>query len=763
MLRWILTCGFIVVLAAGGFYLLVGAPRPVDPAASAPAEAPRASAPKKPAAKGEVHAAEAPALAAAPQDRGDPLPPVTIGAQPLIVIPEGRVNASDVQQVPAQHDGQILFIGTEITKEEASKLPPDRVIKARVGSLWVQLAPGEKEKSHIPDSEIRRWKVTVSRGNEGDGQYSPGTTEVREFRRLRDDEEVFPSDSDVDPQRFQLLPREERLFKRLQEGDEVAEGQLLGMINPSLAVDELAIKKAKLHASVADLVTSQKTRDEAEQRYRTSRDLNIRARGAESEENVRGAKLTWERYIYESISKTQAIYVSAAELTQAQTALEMHTLRSKIPGRIKAVYKNKGDAVKNLDPVLQIFNPNRLRVEGLVEMQYVGLLREGQEVVVEPTRFVRHDKLLRGHLQEITAVAVSKKNDIVSASEDRTVRVWDRATGNQKLLLQHLTPVHAVACSPAGSEANLCLTGATDGVARLYDLDAGGNTPVAELRGGHSGQINCVAFGPQGRWCATGGDDKAICLWDTASAKMLQRFAGGQKNLSAEAASAAGGHRGAVKSLAFLSTTRLVSAGGDNSLQIWTLKEEDGSKAGPPQVIDRRSGDVASLGVSPQDQTVLFDYGRELRVLTVPDQKTIGVLQTPSGAMNFSTMAQFSPDGKLILTAGGSEGRLQLWRAPTDKRRAYELCQLISPAATATCGAFAPDGSFLVTGSRDRQVLIWKAPTKEELVELTATVKFIEKALDSNSRQVRIWADLKEPQGLVPGTTATLVVYQGSN
>jgi WD40 repeat protein len=126
--------------------------------------------------------------------------------------------------------------------------------------------------------------------------------------------------------------------------------------------------------------------------------------------------------------------------------------------------------------------------------------------------------------------------------------------------------------------------------------------------------------------------------------------------------------------------------------------------------------------------------------------------------MNFSTLAQFSPDGKLILTAGGSEGRLQLWRTPTEKRRAYELCQLIFPAPP-TCGAFAPDGSFLVTGTRDRQVVVWAAPSPEEQAELTATVRLVEKALDSNSHQVRVWADLPAPGGLVPGATAALVVY----
>src|SRR5262249_56443532 len=134
-----------------------------------------------------------------------------------------------------------------------------------------------------------------------------------------------------------------------------------------------------------------------------------------------------------------------------------------VNGRIKTVYKNKGDFVKSMEPaVMQLFNPNKLRIEGLVEMQYVGLLKEGQEIVVEPTRFVRHDKLLRGHLQEITGVAVSKKNDVVSASEDRTVRVWDRTSGKEKLRLEHPTPVHAVACTPLYAQANLCLTAGTD-------------------------------------------------------------------------------------------------------------------------------------------------------------------------------------------------------------------------------------------------------------------------------------------------------------
>src|SRR5262249_16942042 len=212
-----------------------------------------------------------------------------------------------------------LFIGAEISEEQSKKLPPDEVVKARVGSLWAQLAAGEKEKNHIPESDVRRWRITVAR-TDADGAYGASATEIREYRRLGEDEEISigATEGDIDAQRVQLL-RETRFFRRLQEGDEVAEGQLLGMINPSRAVDDLAIKIAKLHAAAADVETARKTRDEAFQRYQTAHRLNVAGKGIMSDEDKRGAELTWKRYIYETISKIQAVNVTTSELKQGQT------------------------------------------------------------------------------------------------------------------------------------------------------------------------------------------------------------------------------------------------------------------------------------------------------------------------------------------------------------------------------------------------------------------------------------------------------------
>src|SRR5262249_42616138 len=154
--------------------------------------------------------------------------------------------------------------------------------------------------------------------------------------------------------------------------------------------------------------------------------------------------------------------------------------------KVKAVYKNRGDAVKNLEQVVQVHNPDWLRLEGLLEVQYRELLREGMDVVVEPTIHERHEKLLRGHLHEVTGVAVARNGAVVSGSEARTVRVWDRVKGEQKKVLPHPTAVKAVACTPAAAGANLCLSGAADGVGRVWDLDKG-DAPLYELRDGHKG------------------------------------------------------------------------------------------------------------------------------------------------------------------------------------------------------------------------------------------------------------------------------------
>ena len=60
-------------------------------------------------------------------------------------------------------------------------------------------------------------------------------------------------------------------------------------------------------------------------------------------------------------------------------------------------------------------------------------------------------------------------------------------------------------------------------------------------------------------------------------------------------------------------------------------------------------------------------------MLSLPEGLTDGVLQNSGAANNFTTFALFSPDARTIVTAGAPEGRLQLWRIPTETEVLYLL------------------------------------------------------------------------------------------
>jgi WD40 repeat protein len=548
---------------------------------------------------------------------------------------------------------------------------------------------------------------------------------------------------------------------KVHEGDLVKKGQTLVQLDDRLPDADVKIKLAKVEAAKADCTASEKTRDESHARWQTQ--IRLMAKNATSNEDVRAAELTYVRYVQEAVSKKEAINLANEELNQARVVLDMHKLESAGDGRVKTIYRKNGESVKNLEPVLQVDNVDQLRVEAMVDRQNAGSLRPKLNVVIEPNRAEPPMQTLTD-LQEVTAVAVTNTTPplIVSASEDGTIRVWERSPTSRwkvRQVLENrdgpdkpLVAVRSVACTPKGVKANLCLAGGADGKGRLWDLNIKSGQPLRVLANdAHRGAITCVAIAPDGHTCATGGEDREIRLWNIDNAELRYKFPPG--------------HRGGVTSIQYTPDSHLVSAGRDNTVRYWSLHEKGAELV---RTIQPRSGDVASLGVSPDGKRVLFDQNKSILVLMLQSQNSDGVLQSGS-AGNFSTFAQFSPDGRMIVTAGGGlENRIQLWQAPSDGDRGQEVLQLsVRQKEPATCCAFAPDSSFLVTGSKGRNVFLWRVPTSDECEkdsQITGKITFVDRGLESASKQVRVWVDFINPKDkdgnplLVPGDTATIAI-----
>ena len=552
----------------------------------------------------------------------------------------------------------------------------------------------------------------------------------------------------VPPERVVVLKYadQERRLRRLMEGDAVEAGQLLALLDDRLARDDWAIKKGQIVLAEAELAAAERARDEAKDRYLTQLKLHSAPGGpAASDEEVAGAKLLWYRNHYDAISKKEAIDLAHLELHRAATLLGLYEVRSSIGGVIKRIHRNPGEAIKALEPVVEVRNLRRLRVEGLVAAQHLPRLHAGLRGVVRPVPAESPRQTFHGHLREVTAVAVARDGAVVSAGEDGTIRVWNRTSRRAQRVLNHSAPVRAVACTPSPTGNNLCLAGAGNGTAYLWDLEGKSDAPGRELRGQHRGAVTAVAFSPDGKVCATAGEDHGICLWEVATGGVRYRLPAG--------------HHGAITGLQWSPADRLISVGRDNTVRLWRIGPHE---AKLETTLDHRTGDVARLGASRDGNRVLFDEGNTLHVLSLPEGGSEGVLQNLAGSAPFTTLGLFSPDDRFLLTAGGFENRLHLWRSPAEGAAGYEVRHLLPPAGSAvTCAAFAPDGSFVAAGTRNRQVLVWPLPPAQELDrQYPVTLTLVEQAVDSTAGKVRVWAELPNPDGrLVPGGPVTMTLY----
>lgn len=293
-------------------------------------------------------------------------------------------------------------------------------------------------------------------------------------------------------------------------------------------------------------------------------------------------------------------------------------------------------------------------------------------------------RVISGHLGWVRALAVEPGNEwFASGAGDRTIKIWDLATGSLRLTLTgHISTVRGLAVSPRHPYLFSC---GEDKMVKCWDLET---NKVIRHYHGHLSGVYTLSLHPTLDVLVTGGRDGVARVWDMRTRSNIHVLSG---------------HKGTVSDVKCQEADpQVITSSLDQTVRLWDLAA--GKTMG---VLTHHKKGVRTLAIHPKEFTFASGSTGSIKQWKCPEGAFMQNFDGQNAIIN-----TLSVNEENVLFSGGDNGSISFWDWKTG-HRFQSLDTTAQPGSLdAEAGIFASTfdktGLRLICGEADKTIKIWK-------------------------------------------------------